>query len=26
LGADWYVAKPFHPGDIAALARRFLAS
>ena len=24
LGADWYVPKPFHPGDIAALARRFL--
>jgi two-component system, OmpR family, alkaline phosphatase synthesis response regulator PhoP len=25
LGADWYVAKPFRPGDIATLARRFLA-
>jgi DNA-binding response OmpR family regulator len=24
LGADWYVAKPFRPGDIATLARRFL--
>jgi two-component system phosphate regulon response regulator PhoB len=25
LGADWYVAKPFAPGDLAALVRRFLA-
>jgi DNA-binding response OmpR family regulator len=24
LGADWYVTKPFVPGDIAALTRRFL--
>lgn len=24
LGADWYATKPFHPGDIAGLARRFL--
>src|SRR5438445_10021696 len=24
LGADWYVPKPFVPGDIAALVRRFL--
>jgi DNA-binding response OmpR family regulator len=24
LGADWYVPKPFRPGDIATLARRFL--
>jgi two-component system, OmpR family, alkaline phosphatase synthesis response regulator PhoP len=24
LGADWYLTKPFRPGDIAALARRFL--
>jgi DNA-binding response OmpR family regulator len=24
LGADWYLTKPFAPGDIAALARRFL--
>src|SRR5438876_341641 len=23
-GADWYVAKPFRPGDIATLVRRFL--
>jgi two-component system alkaline phosphatase synthesis response regulator PhoP len=26
LGADWYVAKPFVPGDIASLVRRFLQS
>jgi two-component system alkaline phosphatase synthesis response regulator PhoP/two-component system response regulator VicR len=26
LGADWYLTKPFVPGDIAALARRFLGS
>jgi CheY-like chemotaxis protein len=26
LGADWYVPKPFAPGDLAALARRFLAT
>jgi len=26
LGADWYLPKPFVPGDIAALARRFLDS
>jgi DNA-binding response OmpR family regulator len=25
-GADWYVTKPFRPGDIAALVRRFLDS
>jgi DNA-binding response OmpR family regulator len=25
LGADWYVPKPFAPGDLAALVRRFLA-
>jgi two-component system, OmpR family, alkaline phosphatase synthesis response regulator PhoP len=24
VGADWYVPKPFVPGDIAALARRFV--
>jgi two-component system, OmpR family, alkaline phosphatase synthesis response regulator PhoP len=24
LGADWYLTKPFRPGDIATLARRFL--
>lgn len=24
LGADWYVPKPFVPGDIATLVRRFL--
>jgi DNA-binding response OmpR family regulator len=24
LGADWYLPKPFVPGDIAALVRRFL--
>jgi DNA-binding response OmpR family regulator len=24
LGADWYVTKPFGPGEIATLARRFL--
>src|SRR5260370_27632773 len=23
-GADWYVTKPFRPGDIATLVRRFL--
>jgi CheY-like chemotaxis protein len=23
LGADWYVPKPFRPGDIATLARRY---
>ncbi len=26
LGADWYVAKPFTPGDLAALVRRFLTA
>jgi DNA-binding response OmpR family regulator len=26
LGADWYVPKPFVPGDIATLVRRFLQS
>ena len=25
-GADWYVTKPFRPGDIATVARRFLES
>lgn len=25
LGADWYVTKPFGPGEIATLAQRFLA-
>jgi DNA-binding response OmpR family regulator len=24
LGADWYVPKPFRPGDLATLAARFL--
>ena len=24
LGADWYVPKPFRPGDILTLTRRFL--
>jgi DNA-binding response OmpR family regulator len=24
LGADWYVPKPFRPGDILSLTRRFL--
>jgi DNA-binding response OmpR family regulator len=24
LGADWYVPKPFVPGDISGLVRRFL--
>lgn len=24
MGADWYVPKPFVPGDIATLVRRFL--
>jgi DNA-binding response OmpR family regulator len=24
VGADWYVPKPVVPGDIAALARRFV--
>lgn len=24
LGADWYLPKPFVPGDIATLVRRFL--
>jgi two-component system, OmpR family, alkaline phosphatase synthesis response regulator PhoP len=24
LGADWYLTKPFRPGDIATLTRRFL--
>jgi two-component system, OmpR family, alkaline phosphatase synthesis response regulator PhoP len=24
LGADWYITKPFGPGEIATLARRFL--
>jgi two-component system, OmpR family, alkaline phosphatase synthesis response regulator PhoP len=24
LGADWYVSKPFVPGDLSALVRRFL--
>jgi CheY-like chemotaxis protein len=23
-GADWYLAKPFRPGDVAMLVRRFL--
>lgn len=26
MGADWYVSKPFVPGDIATLVRRFLQS
>jgi DNA-binding response OmpR family regulator len=26
LGADWYLSKPFRPGEILSLARRFLAS
>jgi DNA-binding response OmpR family regulator len=25
MGADWYLTKPFQPGEIALLARRFLA-
>jgi DNA-binding response OmpR family regulator len=25
-GADWYVPKPFRPGELAMLARRFLGS
>ena len=25
LGADWYVAKPFTPGDLSGLVRRFLS-
>lgn len=25
-GADWYMTKPFRPGDIAALVRRFLGA
>src|SRR4029078_5744002 len=25
LGADWYATKPFRPGDMALLVRRFLA-
>ena len=24
LGADWYLPKPFKPGEVATLARRFL--
>jgi CheY-like chemotaxis protein len=24
LGADWYLTKPFRPGDVASVARRFL--
>ena len=26
LGADWYVSKPFTPGDLAALVQRFLSN
>jgi DNA-binding response OmpR family regulator len=25
MGADWYLTKPFQPGEIALLARGFLA-
>jgi DNA-binding response OmpR family regulator len=25
LGADWYIAKPFVPGDLSAVVRRFLS-